>query len=206
MGVVTSTDSPTRGRPRAFDEDQVLDSIMELFWERGFECASMNDIVEAAGVNKSSLYNAYGTKDELFHRVLDRYLDFRQAMLNDLTAGDRGIDDLLDMIAVVRTEVTGEFGSRGCMGINSSAELGNRSDWVADYSGRFRDSMRESFRRILTRAADLGEIPSDLVEVYVQTITSMMMSLSLTARGGASSDELDRQIDSTVTLINTWRA
>ena len=86
---VIATEARGRGRPRQFDEDEVLDALVQLFWSRGFDDASLNEIVEAAGLNKSSLYNAFGSKDEVFFAVLDRYLDFRSGMLAEMFDGDR---------------------------------------------------------------------------------------------------------------------
>lgn len=177
---------------------------MLLFWERGYESASLSEIVEAAGLNKSSLYNTFGSKDELFHRALDRYLEMRSAMLAEFAAGERGLDDLIDVIELMRAEVTGADGSRGCLGVNSSAELGNQSEWIAEYSNRYRATMRETFRSVIERAVGLGEIDAGLAEVYVEALTSMAMATALTARGGASSVELHQQMDAIVALVNSW--
>ncbi|MDJ0769616.1 MAG: TetR/AcrR family transcriptional regulator [Ilumatobacter sp.] len=200
-----TTETSARGRPRTFDEELVVEQVMALFWERGFEAASMAEVVEAAGLNKSSLYNAFGSKDELFRRALDRYLDMRHSMLDEFTDGDRGIDDLLGFVELIRIESLGEGGGRGCLGVNTSAELGNQDPWVADFSVRYRSIMRGAFRRVLQRAADLGEIDSGLVETYVDTMMALAMSTALTARSGANADELNRQIDSIAALVESWR-
>ena len=75
MVTPMSTATPTRGRPRTFDEEAVLDALTALFWRQGYEATSMADIVEASGLNKSSLYNTFGSKQELFATILDRYVD-----------------------------------------------------------------------------------------------------------------------------------
>jgi len=202
---MTTDGAPARGRPRGFDEDEVLERVMELFWERGFECSSLADIVDAAELNKSSLYNAFGSKDELFHRALERYLEFRMGMLEEMSRGAGGLDDLLAIIEFMRAEVTGPCGGRGCLGINSSTEVGNGDEWMIDYGNRYRTMMRASFRRVLDRAADLGEIDPGLVDVYTDTMNGLAMSLTVTARSGAPPDELNRIIDSTSQLVGTWR-
>src|ERR1700724_4390739 len=63
------------GRPREFDPDQVLDRALRVFWRSGYEGASMADLTEAMGITRPSLYAAFGNKEELFRKALDRYVD-----------------------------------------------------------------------------------------------------------------------------------
>src|SRR5947207_4281178 len=63
------------GRPREFDLEKALDVALHVFWRRGYEGASMTDLTEAMGITKPSLYAAFGNKEELFRKTLDRYVD-----------------------------------------------------------------------------------------------------------------------------------
>ena len=65
--------TPCVGRPRAFDLDEALDKAMKVFWQKGYEGSSLSDLTEAMGINRPSLYAAYGNKEELFRKALDRY-------------------------------------------------------------------------------------------------------------------------------------
>lgn len=177
-----------------------------LFMEQGFEAASLAEIVEAAGLNKSSLYNAFGSKEELFQRALRRYTAARERLLEEATAGERGLDDLFALVDLVRAEAHSDVGRRGCLAINSTAELGFASPEVVELAERYRDSMRRSVRRPLERAAERGEIDADLIGVYVDAVMSFLIAVTLSARGGASADELDRHLDSLHRLIESWRA
>ncbi len=203
MTTVSST--ARRGRPREFDEAEVLDAVIGLFWEQGFEAASLADIVDTAGLNKSSLYNSFGSKDELFRRALERYVGMREQMLAEATDGERGIDDLLAVVDLVAVELLSPDGRRGCLAINTTAELGFDSDDVVAIAQRYRDSIRRAMRRPLERAAALGEIDVDLVEVYVDTAMSYLMAASLVARGGAPAAELERHLDSMRRIVESWR-
>ncbi len=202
--AATETVAKGRGRPRAFDEDEVLDALVQLFWEQGFEAASMNEIVEAAGLNKSSLYNAFGSKDELFFTVLERYLDHREAMLL-ASLGEGGLDALEGFFAMVRMELGSEVGAHGCLAVNATTELGLRDSRAAVLSERYRTTIRTGFRGPLERAAEAGEIDPALVDAYAATLTSAMLGLSVTARGGASTAELNATVDSIEALVRSWK-
>src|SRR3954469_8714838 len=64
-----------KGRPREFDVDQALDRALRVFWHRGYEGATLADLTEAMGINRPSLYAAFGSKEELFRKALDRYAE-----------------------------------------------------------------------------------------------------------------------------------
>src|SRR3954453_21198599 len=74
-----STNSPPTGRPRAFDTETVLDRAAEVFWQRGYEGASLSALTTAVGINRPSLYAAFGSKQELFRRTFTRYHDAQVA-------------------------------------------------------------------------------------------------------------------------------
>src|SRR5256885_4867094 len=64
---------PSIGRPRAFDVDLALDRALQVFWRKGYEGASLSDLTQAMGINRPSLYAAFGDKEMLFRKALDRY-------------------------------------------------------------------------------------------------------------------------------------
>src|ERR1700694_3242978 len=65
--------SKAAGRPRSFDTGKALDRAVDVFWRKGYEGASLSDLTKAMGINRPSLYAAFGDKDKLFRKVLDRY-------------------------------------------------------------------------------------------------------------------------------------
>ena len=204
LSHVAAPGAKTRGRPRAFDEAEVLDKLVELFWEQGYEAASMSDIVDAAGLNKSSLYNAFGSKDELFYTVLDRYITDKEAMLHEALA-EGGIDSLVAFFEMQREMMLSTIGCRGCMAVNASTELGLRDPRMAEVADRYRTMLRESIRRPLAWSAERGEVEPTLVDAYTESLVSAMFGMSVSARSGAGTDELERLLDSMVLLIKSWK-
>lgn len=205
--LMTAEMTPTRGRgrPRQFDEEEVLDALVELFWEQGFEHASLQEIVEAAGLNKSSLYNAFGSKDELFFAVLERYMDLRQQRIDETFPADGGFENVLTFLDVMRAELSSPGAYRGCLAVNATTELGLREDRVADVADRYRKMMGAALRRALERAEAAGEIAPGFVDVYVDVVVGFAVSIMVAARSGAPVEELERQIDSLAALVESWR-
>ncbi|MEO0492511.1 MAG: TetR/AcrR family transcriptional regulator [Actinomycetota bacterium] len=202
--TTTETVTKTRGRPRAFDEDQVLDTLVDFFWIHGYEAASMNDIVDAAGLNKSSLYNAFGSKDELFFTVLDRYIDGKELMLREALS-EGGVDALVGFFASQREMLLSTIGKNGCMAVNASTELGLRDERAVTMADRYRAMLRESIRRPLVWSADRDEVDPLLVDAYTEMLVSAMFGMSVSARAGASEAELETLLDSMVALITSWK-
>ena len=99
---MSDTDTPTRGRPRQFDEEAVLDDLTALFWRKGYSQTTVADLVETSGVHKPSLYRTFGTKNELFATILRRYFADQMQMIDELVEkaepGIEGIHNFLEQL------------------------------------------------------------------------------------------------------------
>src|SRR4051812_36865181 len=113
-------------RPREFDEERVLDAVMETFWRRGYEATSAQDLVDATGLGRGSLYNAYANKEGLFERALQRYQRCTQENLS-LLGGDAPIRDRIRrLLSTALNEQPQNRGKRGCLATNTAIEAGYR--------------------------------------------------------------------------------
>ena len=120
-------------RPREFNESEALGGAMHLFWQRGYESASLNDITQAMGLSKSSLYDTFGSKHELLLSSLQFYVENlvvpSLAVLQDEASPRAAIDKRFDMVIEGMTQP----GQRcGCLISNTILELGARDKVVAD--------------------------------------------------------------------------
>src|SRR6202044_3778124 len=82
-GMAKKTDNPKMGRPRGFDTTAALDAAMRVFWEKGYEGATLTDLTEAMRINRSSMWAAFGNKEELFKKAFERYMTTYQGFMRE---------------------------------------------------------------------------------------------------------------------------
>jgi TetR/AcrR family transcriptional repressor of nem operon len=128
-------------RHKEFDPDDAVAAAMALFWERGYEATSVQDLVEHTGVGRRSMYDTFGDKHSLYLRALDRYIDraeesFRQAAAS---AAD-GLSAIRGLFAALVDSAAAN--GRGCLVVNSATELGPSDEEVSDRLRRHLDGAR----------------------------------------------------------------
>jgi TetR/AcrR family transcriptional repressor of nem operon len=194
------------GRPREFEVDDVLDRAIEVFRERGYEASSMADIERATGLNTSSIYNTFGSKEALFTRSLARYESVRLAGIVDLlAAGAEGLADLHRALELQQAESVSEWGHGGCLAINTMIELGPRSGDTKEVLADFRRRLAEAIRLPLDRAVALGEMSPDQVPTAVALLVTFTLGVGVLMRSGASEDELATHFDAAHALVESWK-
>jgi AcrR family transcriptional regulator len=174
-----------RGRPRAFDETAVLDTAVDVFWRSGYAHASIADISAATGLAPSSLYNAYGSKLNLFACALDRYLDATIGqVLEPLEHGSAGLADVDSFFERLAARI-GQPGPPGCLAANTIGEFRDAPPPIAARTARYRKLLRRALRAALTRAAASGEIPAQAVAPRAEALFSIVIASSLLAAASA---------------------
>lgn len=134
-------------RPRTFDPDDVLNTALDIFWRKGFRGTSLDDITAESGLAKPSLYAAFGDKNALFLKVLDRYHDGIIARTGKLLARNSSARDAIsDWLESFVPYCSGSKGTRGCLSINNATELpADQADLLASverYNARLEDLIR----------------------------------------------------------------
>jgi len=149
------------GRPRAFDEDAALEKAMCVFWRKGYDGASMSDLTEAMGINPPSLYAAFGNKEALFLRVLERYAEgpaaYVMRALEAPTAcevAERLLNGAVDSL---------RDGARppGCLAVQEAARCSNDQDPIGQRLSSFRDQIHQAFVQRFKRAKAEGDLPKN---------------------------------------------
>jgi AcrR family transcriptional regulator len=90
------------GRPRAFDLDEAVDRVLELFWRQGYAATTVTDLTAAIGINPPSLYKAFGSKQELFERAVQRYAELGCLTIQGGTACRDGEHEITDLLTALR--------------------------------------------------------------------------------------------------------
>ncbi|MEV6423169.1 helix-turn-helix domain-containing protein [Streptomyces sp. NPDC051662] len=190
-------------RPRTFDEDRALDAAMRTFWANGYEATSTQDLCEATGLGRSSIYNTFHSKRDLFTRSLARYIDTmttRQIRIledQERSAVER-IQALFDSIIEgefeVREGVRGEGGGRslGCLTVNTTVELAGRDPGADAILDRDLTLRLAALRAVLEAGQRAGEIGSsrDAGEL-ARFLNAVIGGMRVSAQGGADRAALE---------------
>jgi len=155
------------GRPRRFDEQALLDCALEVFWSQGYDRTSIEDISVVSGVGNGSLYAAYGSKLDLFLAVFERYCDARVEVVRRVIDEHRG--DFESAIAHYLDEIVSDCTShddrRGCLMLNSVADLGARFPAVVSVGARAMTAMDGIVAGRVAEAVAAGDIELQPEEV-----------------------------------------
>ena len=180
-------------RPREFDADRALESAMEVFWVKGYEATSLDDLCEATGLSRSSLYGAFGDKRDLLLRSLERYsLRGSTRMAATLEEAPSLRDGLARVLHEFIDQIVAGPGRRGCFIGNCAAELA-RHDREAMAQVRASLARNEAmFRNALTGAKARGEIAATAdVDALARFLTSSFQGLRLVGKARSDRAALD---------------
>ena len=188
------------GRPREFDTEQALDAAMQAFWAKGYEATSLADLMDATGLHKGSLYQAFGDKHSLFMSALTHYADKE---FHETKAVIDESKSPLENIRAIVNKICGEAGSeQGCLVINSIVELAPHDAEVAQAIRSFGELRLEVMSEMIGAAKDAGEI-SDGREP-MQLARQLMMTLAGAAamvKGFVTQEEITVTLNE---LIDSW--
>lgn len=190
------------GRPREFDPDEVVDAAMEVFGAGGFAATSTEDLCAGAGVSRSSLYNTFKSKRDLYARSLRRYAERSRA--DQAAALDRPgpvrpiIRDFL--LSIVDNQLA-DPGRRGCLALSAAVEIGPADAEVATLARRDFDDLVDTFRALIERGQRTGEISADrdsqaLARLAHGTLTALHVVGRVAEDRKRLTDMIDALVDS----------
>jgi AcrR family transcriptional regulator len=193
--VVQKSQAKRRGRPPAYDADLALSRALDAFWTGGFEGTSLDDLSAATGMNRPSLYGAFGDKRALFLKALMSYRNRGEGVLARLVAEGGSVRDTLvnAYAAALRLYCSGEAGARGCF-LTGAALVGAVED--AEIRTALLEGLEEldgAFVALFERARQAGEIARDADAKALGLMASALLhTLSIRSRAGAPPEELVR--------------
>src|ERR1700724_1523371 len=196
--------SPSKavGRPRSFDTGKALDRAVDVFWRKGYEGASLSDLTKAMGINRPSLYAAFGDKESLFHKVLDRYdkgpAAYVREALNQPTAR-AVVERLMEGAADL---ATASSNPRGCLFVQSALACGDGAEAVRNDLILRRDAGEKAVRLRLKHAQAEGDLPRDANPAdLARFVVTVIQGIAVQAASGAARKELGRVIEN---ALRAW--
>jgi AcrR family transcriptional regulator len=185
-GVIMSV-----GRPREFDIDKAVERALELFWHRGYEGTSISDLTAALGITRASLYAAFGNKEELFQRAMDRY----EARAGAYRAVAQQAPTSLEAVRLWLAGPVELHGDKrnpaGCLGVQAALACGVESESIRHDLASRRHRGEAAIRRRLKRAAREHDLPDDEKPAdLARYLSALIYGMAVLSAGGATRGEL----------------
>jgi AcrR family transcriptional regulator len=190
------------GRPREFAVDKALDLALQVFWRKGYEGASMADLTETMGITKPSLYSAFGNKEELFRKALDRYVDgpggyFQVALAKPTIRAV--VEHLLYESA---DAVTDPNHPPGCLAVQGALSCGDAAESIKQELMSRRAKSEQDLRQRFERAIAEGDLPqgSDAADLAAY-LSAILQGMAVQAAGGTTREQLRKIAEM---ALRTW--
>ncbi|MBO0755119.1 MAG: TetR/AcrR family transcriptional regulator [Bradyrhizobiaceae bacterium] len=193
-----------RGRPRQYDPDRALADAADKFWNNGYAATSLDDLAAATGMNRPSLYAAFGDKSDLYLKTLERYRDQNRALALEMLTDNPTLRVFLGRLyeKALDTYLAGDERARGCYIITTAATQATLDPAVRTF-------LAENVRRTdaflsgqITKARDRGEIDSDAdPAALAQLATATLHTLAVRSRAGVSRKQLSALARAAIDVI-----
>ena len=192
------------GRPRAFEAETALTRAMDAFWKDGFAATSLDDLSAATGLNRPSLYGAFGDKRALYVQAYRRYREHVREAFAPLFAGKAPLRDKLRriLLAALDLYLSGEEGPRGCFTVLSASSDAIGDPEIRKIVGEAIEASDRAFERLFEAARAAGELPADAEPRRLALMASATIhTLSIRARARIPRSAIEPIVDDAVQSI-----
>jgi AcrR family transcriptional regulator len=195
---------PHAGRPRSFDRDQALDAAMRGFWRQGYEGASLTALTAAMGINRPSLYAAFGDKSDLFREAVTRYGLGPGRYVRRALGQPRARQVAEMLLRGTVALATDPANPGGCLWVQGALVASTEGEPIRRQMAALRERGIAQMRQRLERALREGDLPAATdVPTLTLFLVSMMNGIAVQARSGHTRDELNSVVD---LALNVWPA
>lgn len=193
-----------RGRPRAFEPDVALSKAMDAFRDGGFAATSLDDLSEAMGINRPSLYSTFGDKRDLFLKAYERYRHEMATTFAGVFDPALTLRETLEKIYALALDVylAGENGPRGCFTVMTATSEAMADPEIRAYVQKALGSTQRALAKRFQLAQDAGELPSTAnVQVLAQVAASTIETIAIRSRARLPRSDLEVITKGTIDLI-----
>lgn len=190
---------------KSFDMAKATEDAMKLFWRKGYVGSSLNDLIEATGVNRGSLYNAFGGKQALFVEALLRYdTSNRKATLAKLAAMGEPLLAIRTLFDGLVQESIQDTEKKGCFLVNTALELPHHEPEVQEIVRNGMGELENFFREMIEQGQGKGEIPNDIPAAETaKSLVSLFVGIRVMARGAFDEKSLRASADQALRLVSS---
>ncbi|MGP2442931.1 TetR/AcrR family transcriptional regulator [Streptomyces sp. JW3] len=190
------------GRPRGFDPDEALERAMLVFWQHGYEGASTATLTRAMGISTTSMYAAFGNKEKLFRKVLERYTEGPSAYLTRALEEPTARGAAAAVLAGVVRTTTRPAQPHGCLGVQSALATSDAGQEVCELLVAWRQDGCARVRDRFRRAVDEGDLPPETDPgLLARHLTTVAYGIAVQAASGVGRDELQELADA---VLRNW--
>jgi AcrR family transcriptional regulator len=180
-------------RPRAFDLDTATDAALHLFWQKGYGGTSLADLTAAMGINRPSFYAAFGSKEALFHRVVERYIEGPGANVAAALREKSAREVVASLLAAYADAPADSTREKGCFLVQGALACSAEDHAIRDKLAACRAAGERALRDRLKRAKGEGDLPSDENPAdLARYVWTMCQGMAVQAAGGATRADLRR--------------
>jgi AcrR family transcriptional regulator len=202
-GLSWRMEHATKGRPRSFDEDKAIDAAMRVFWEKTFEGTSMTDLTDATRLSRSSIHAAFGSKEGLFLKAVERYKSGQMMYIQKALAEPtlpRAIEALFRGMLYFLS-IPGN--PKGCLSIHGALACGTEGELVTQVMAKWYRSNENRLKERIQKAQREGELGRDVNAAdYARYIATIMIGIGIQAVNGASRAELTRTVEMALQFLS----
>ncbi|AFW03336.1 transcriptional regulator (plasmid) [Gluconobacter oxydans H24] len=195
-GAMTPKKDPSgrrgRGRPQSFDRKEALCAAMRLFWDRGYEGTSFDDLISVMKISASSFYNAFGSKEALYHEVIETYMSVAGGWFLDILGEDADTRTVFeDLTRAAAVEFTRPNQPAGCMISVAATQCSPNQHRLRDLLASQRTQAEGAMAARLQQGLEVGDLPIDTdIEALAAFYGSLLRGMAGQARDGASQERL----------------
>ncbi len=181
-------------RTKDFDENEVLTKAMRLFWYKGYNGTSMQDLVDSLGISRSSLYDTYGDKHALFIKALEKYKESASGEMSSIVSNSVSAKEAIkQLFAFTTRELLSDEQHKGCFMVNSAIEVAPHDKEVSDMICQNDQQVENAFYQAIKKGQESGEVTSKqnaraLARFIVNTVKGLRVSAKSTTDQGVFDD------------------